>query len=229
MFTFGLACGIAVCAIVFVFLGGLNKVPGTASAANEKVAQANVIKPTTPTEAPPAAAVPSVTKDDWVRGDVNKAKVVMIEYSDFQCPYCSSHHPSMQQLLNEFGDDVAWVYRHFPLTSIHPQATPSAVAAECAGEQGGNDSFWSMADALFANQTMLGAATFERLATEQGLAVESFKACLSSGKYNSKITAQQNGGASAGVTGTPGTFINGQLVPGAVPIDQLRSIVQGEI
>ena len=234
MFTFGLACGIAVSAIVFVFLGGINSVPGAAKAADE-LAGANVIKPSAaannlqPSAAAPAAAVPAATEDDWVRGDLSKAKVVMIEYSDFQCPYCSSHHPSMQQLVSEFGDDVAWVYRHFPLTSIHPQATPSAVAAECAGEQGGNDSFWTMADALFANQTTLGQATFERLAAEQGLSVESFKSCLSSGKYNSKITAQQNGGAAAGVTGTPGTFINGQLVPGAVPIDQLRSIVEGGI
>ena len=232
MFTFGVACGLAISAIAFVFLGGINAAPGSASASEKTVANANVLQPTQPVAnnvAPPASDVPKATEDDWVRGDLGSAKVVMIEYSDFQCPYCSSHHPTMQQLVDEFGGSVAWVYRHFPLTSIHPQATPAAVAAECAGEQQGNDGFWSMADALFANQTTLGQATFERLAGEQGLDAASFKSCLSSGKYNSKITSQQSGGASAGVTGTPGTFINGQLIPGAVPIDQLRSIIQGEI
>lgn len=220
MFTFGVACGVAVSVIIYLLAG----VPiGSGSSA-----QINDV-PTNPVaQAPGATAepMPELTKEDWVRGDLKKAKVVMVEYSDYECPFCSRHHPTLEAMVNEFGDDIAWVYRHFPLTSIHTQAMPAAVAAECAGELGGNEAFWLMTDALFENQTALGQATFERLAKDLGLNEKKFLSCLTSGDALAKINAQQAGGASAGVTGTPGTFINGQLVPGAVPEEQIRSIIQ---
>ena len=226
MFAFGLACGIAVSALVFVFSGG---VPSSGSVAAADRGNTNA-QPTqvadTGAQPSAAAAMPEVTDADWVRGDLDKAKVVMVEYSDYECPFCSRHHPTLQNMVDEFGDDVAWVYRHFPLTSIHPNATPAAIAAECAGELGGNDAFWEMTDGLFENQTALNQATYERLAGEIGLNAAQFASCLSSGEYNQKVNDHQTGGAAAGVTGTPGTFINGQLVPGAVPEAQVRSIIQ---
>lgn len=229
MFAFGVACGIAVAALVFVFSGGT---AGSGSLAAEDNARPAAAAPSAaaPAAAPSggaASAMPEVTDEDWVRGDLDKAKVVMVEYSDYECPFCSRHHPTLQTILDEFGDDVAWVYRHFPLTSIHPNATPAAVAAECAGELGGNDAFWEMTDGLFENISNLGPATYDRLAADIGLNAGEFSECLDSGKYESKVAEHQRGGAAAGVTGTPGTFINGQLVPGAVPVDQVRSIVQG--
>lgn len=89
-----------------------------------------------------------ITDQDHVIGGVN-AKVAIVEFSDFQCPFCQRFHPTMQRVLQEYGDDVKWVYRHFPLDSIHPRARPSAAASECAAEQ---DKFWEFMNALFANQ-----------------------------------------------------------------------------
>ncbi len=226
MFAFGVACGIAVAALVFVFSGGTAGSGSLAAADNARPAAA---APSAAAPAPggAASAMPEVTDEDWVRGDLDKAKVVMVEYSDYECPFCSRHHPTLQAMVDEFGDDVAWVYRHFPLTSIHPNATPAAVAAECAGELGGNDAFWDMTDGLFENISNLGPATYERLAGDLGLNANKFSECLDSGKYEQKVSDHQRGGAAAGVTGTPGTFINGQLVPGAVPEAQIRSIIEG--
>ena len=227
MFAFGIACGIAVSALLFVLVGGTGGAGILAGSGSARVVDAApVVQPTNNAAAPAAAPVPEVTKDDWIRGDIGKAKVVMIEYSDYECPFCSRHHPTLQALMDEFGDDVAWVYRHFPLTSIHQQAMPAAIAAECAGDLGGNDAFWEMSDALFENQTNLSQATYEKLAADIGLNAGKFASCLTSGDFVDRINQQQSTGASAGVTGTPGTFINGQLIPGAVPIDQVRSIVQ---
>ncbi len=91
-----------------------------------------------------------VDKDDHIRGSVD-AKVKFIEYSDFECPFCKRHHPVMQKIVSAYsGNDVAWVYRHLPLVSIHPKAQPLAEASECAAELGGNDGFWAFADAVFA-------------------------------------------------------------------------------
>lgn len=90
----------------------------------------------------------AVGATDNVRGNKN-ASVVLVEYSDYECPFCYRFHPSMTQVMDEYGDKVAWVYRHFPLVSIHPSAMPSAVAAACVSELEGNDAFWKFSDKLF--------------------------------------------------------------------------------
>lgn len=98
----------------------------------------------------PNLSVPAIDfSRDHIRGN-KKAKVVVIEYSDFQCPFCQRVHPTYKQILETYGDDVMWVYRHFPL-SFHPKAMPAALASECAYEQGGNDAFWKFADELFVS------------------------------------------------------------------------------
>ncbi|PIR47820.1 disulfide bond formation protein DsbA [Candidatus Uhrbacteria bacterium CG10_big_fil_rev_8_21_14_0_10_50_16] len=229
MFAFGIACGIAVSAFIFVLAGGTGGAGLLAASGSGRAADAAplVAQPTNNGAAPAGAPVPDITKDDYVRGDLSKAKVVMIEYSDYECPFCSRHHPTLKAMMDEFGDDVAWVYRQFPLTSIHQQAMPAATAALCAGDLGGNEAFWDMTDALFENQSTLGQATYEKLAADIGLNAKKFSTCLVSGEFNDRINNEQSGGAASGVTGTPGTFINGQLIPGAVPEDQIRSIIQG--
>ena len=91
------------------------------------------------------SSLPKVISSDHFRGNKN-ASVKLIEYSDFQCPYCQRFHPTMQQMLSEYSDKVAWIYRHFPLDSIHPQARPAALASECVFELGGDEAFWKFAD-----------------------------------------------------------------------------------
>jgi protein-disulfide isomerase len=168
--------------------------------------------------------VPSVTDSDHVLGNIETAKVVVIEYSDFQCPYCAENQSNMNALKEEYGDKMALVFRHFPLTSIHSQALPAAMASECAAEQG-NDKFWAMADKLFENQKTLGEEKFKTIASEIGLDEKKFSDCLASNKYNSKIQSMAQGGYSAGVGGTPSTFINGTLYKSLRSFGELKSLI----
>ena len=92
--------------------------------------------------------IPAVSEQDHILGSLD-APVKLVEYSDLQCPFCGRFHPTMQRVAKEYGDQVAWVYRHFPLESIHPNARPLANAAECAANLGGNDGFWKFIDAVF--------------------------------------------------------------------------------
>lgn len=174
-----------------------------------------------------AKKVPAVSDSDHIRG-LKDAEIVIIEYSDFECPFCERFHPTMQQVLKEYGDKVAWVYRQFPLTSIHPRALPSANASECVADIAGNDAFWKFTDTVFSNQ--------EKYLTDEGLAEaavlagakkDEFTACFSAKKFESKVTEQQSGGEAAGITGTPGNFVINKkgevwLVPGALPFEQLK-------
>ncbi len=169
--------------------------------------------------------VPVVTADDHVYGDPN-ATVTIIEYSDFQCPYCSRFHPTMEQVMEEYAGKVKWVYRHFPL-SFHPEAEPAAEAAECAGAQG---KFWEYAAKLFENQSSLGDDLYAQLAKDLGLNTTSFDACLKSDKYLEHISSDQQGGAKAGVSGTPGSFVidadgNAKAIKGALPFSTVSSIL----
>ncbi len=170
---------------------------------------------------PPAGPVKEVSDSDHLLGKKD-AKVTVIEYSDFQCPFCSQIEPSLEQMRKDFPNDVRMVYRHFPL-SFHPEAQKAAEASECAAKLGGNDAFWKMHDQLFANQQTLGTELYTRLAKELRLNEANFKKCLDSGEMAAKISADMASGNDAGVNGTPATFINGKLVSGAVPYATLKA------
>lgn len=227
LFVFGLVTGVALTSL----LGGGINLPKINAAGNGS----DVVRTfdtgdtgtnTGNTGSGTAGTLAPVTGDEHIKGgDLASAKVVLVEYSDFECPFCERHHPSMQQLLDDYGDDVVWVYRHFPL-SFHPEARPAALAAECAAEQ---DKFWEYGDELFANQDKLGDDYFLELAGDLGLNKNQFSDCYESEKYSDKIDEQYAGGVAAGVTGTPATFINGQLVSGAVPYATLSEIVESII
>src|SRR3972149_4472554 len=180
-----------------------------------------------------AAKKPEVTNADWYRGNKN-AKVVMVEYSDLECPFCIKFHPTMQQVMKEYGDKVKWVYRHYPL-SFHANAQKEAEAAECAGKLGGTESFWKYADAIFSrtsgNGTGFALDKLAPLAKELGLNESSFKQCLDSGEMAQKVKYQMAKGSEEGVTGTPGTIIidakgNTQLVPGALPFEKVKPMIE---
>lgn len=215
----------------FIVLGS-SMIKGVSFAATDKTNGAYAINdPQDDLAAAPAipeaqpTAVPVVSDDDHIRGNKN-AEVTIIEYSDFECPFCNNFHPTLQQVMDNYGDKVRWVYRHFPL-SFHPQAQPSANAAECAAEQG---KFWEYADGLFANQASLGDDFYKQLATNVGLNVAKWQDCYSAQKYNAKIETQAQDGAGAGVTGTPGSFIvdkNGNAIPikGALPYSSVSAAI----
>jgi protein-disulfide isomerase len=174
---------------------------------------------------PTATGVPAVTEADHIRGNVD-APITIIEYSDFECPYCERFHPTMQQVMEDYTDEVRWVFRHFPL-SFHPNAIGAAMAAECAGEQ---DKFWEMGDALFENRTTLGEDLYLSLASDLGLNTSAFTDCYESDKYLDDIEAEAQAGAAAGVTGTPGSFVidaDGNAIPikGALPYSSVAAAI----
>lgn len=222
VFVFGLMAGVALTSVGYDLFSN----PGSAAADTNKGAVA--VKDTTGAAAA-AGTTPKVlaeiTDADHVRGNLEKAKVVLVEYSDYECPFCGRHHPTMQTLFEEYGDDVAWVYRHFPL-SFHPQATPAALAAECAAEQ---DKFWEYTDALVENQDQLSDDYYSELAGELKMNVGKFEECYTSGKYASKVSADAASGRAAGVTGTPATFVNGQMISGAVDVATFRQLIDAEL
>lgn len=208
IFVFGLVAGIAL-----TYLGGdlLGAGAGNARANGDDVVVVDDTDDTGTTAT--AKKLAAVTDKDHVRGDLDKAKVVLVEYSDYECPFCQRHHPTMLGLVEKYGDDVAWVYRHFPLTSIHPNAYPAALAAECANEQG---KFWEFTDDLYENQSSIGDDYFVEVAGTLGMNVSKFTECVDSEKYKSVVDGDMATARAAGVSGTPATFVNGQLISGAV-------------
>jgi protein-disulfide isomerase len=174
-----------------------------------------------------AKKLPSVDDSDHVRGN-RDANVYLITYSDYQCPYCSRFHPTLQQLMDEYGDDIAVVYRHFPLDAIHPQARPAAEASECVADLGGEDAFWKFTDAIFEDQTRL--SDLASVASEVGINRGAFTACTENRKFEDVVEEDYQKGMTAGVTGTPGNFIvnkNGEVwfVPGAYPYERIQPMV----
>jgi protein-disulfide isomerase len=169
--------------------------------------------------------MPSIDKKDHIRGNI-EASVILVEYSDLECPFCKQFHPTMQQVLKEYGKKVAWVYRHYPL-SFHPKAQKSAEATECANELGGNSAFWKMTDLIFEKMPDLTLEELPQLANKIGLNQASFEKCLESGKYEQRVKDDMDGGSQAGISGTPGTILvakNGKrdLVSGALSFEKIK-------
>lgn len=154
-----------------------------------------------------AKNVPAPSKTDHVYGNPDAA-VTLIEYSDFECPFCQRFHDTAKQLVDSSGGKLNWVYRHFPIPS-HRGAAKKAVATECAAELGGNDAFWRYAGGLFRRRSdgFLPVDQLVPLAKQQGLSEQAFQECLDSDRFDAKIRAEAAGGERAGVTGTPGNIL----------------------
>ena len=181
--------------------------------------------------APTEVSLQPVTKDDWIRGDVN-APVKIVEYSDTECPFCKRHHETLKKLVEEYKGKVAWVYRYFPIPSLHSKAPKEAEALECAGSLGGNDAFWKFTDMVYENTPTndgLDPAELPKYAEKIGLDKAKFEACLSSGKFAEKVKKMSDDAVSAGARGTPHNVVvfGDQKIPvaGAYPIEQFRSII----
>jgi protein-disulfide isomerase len=165
--------------------------------------------------------------DDPFKGDEN-APVTIIEFSDFQCPYCGRHYretiPQIEENYINTGK-VKYVFRDFML-SFHPQAIPSALAAQCAHEQG---KFWEYHDKLYDNQDSLSIENYKVWAAELDLNTEQFNSCLDSEKYMDEIQKDFADGQAAGVSGTPGFFINGQKLVGAQPYSVFEAAIEAAL
>lgn len=178
-----------------------------------------------------------ISASDHIRGNPN-APVKIVEYSDMECPFCKRFHPTMQQVMDEYGESgkVAWVYRHFPLEELHPvKARKEAAATECANEQGGNDAFWRFTDRFFEltpsnNQTDIDTV-LPQIAREIGLNENKFKTCLESGKYDKHIQDDLNNATATGGNGTPWSIVvakNGKKYPlsGAQPYASVKQLIE---
>jgi protein-disulfide isomerase len=153
------------------------------------------------------------------------AKVTIVEFSDFQCPFCSRVVPTVEQILKTYPNDVRVVFRHNPLP-FHPNAQPSAEAAVAAAEQG---KFWPMHDKLFANQQNLTRPDFEKYAGEIGLDMGKFKSALDSGAGKKKVADDLADAGKIGVQGTPNFYIDGINVQGAQPFDEFKKVIDAEL
>ncbi|MBU1037040.1 DsbA family protein [Patescibacteria group bacterium] len=227
-FFLGLIGGILViCAVGFFVILGVtlsNSEDDNNSAANNQNKNTALEQPNQPDNLPSEpqlSNIEQVSSKDHLRGDLN-APIMIVEFSDFQCPYCDMVHPVLDRLVEEYKGKVAWVYRHLPLDQLHPYAQKASEASECAADQG---KFWEYSDKLYENQKLINNDYFSQLAGELKLNQGNFDDCLSSGKYTQKVKDQKNEAITAGLTGTPGLFVNDQFVRGALPYDNFKQLI----
>jgi protein-disulfide isomerase len=163
--------------------------------------------------------------DDASRGGNKDAKVTIIEFTDYQCPFCGRARPTVNQIIETYGDKVHYVLRDFPL-NFHPYAQKAAEAAECAGEE---DKYWEYSQKLWDNQKALDVSSLKKYASELKLNSEKFDQCLESGKMADEVNKDMTDGSKAGVSGTPSFFINGQMLTGARPFEQFKEVIDLEL
>lgn len=154
------------------------------------------------------------------------APITIVEFSDYQCPYCRRWHEQVYEpLLNAYPGKIRMVYRHLPLTSIHPDAFPAAEAAMCAGEQ---NAYWPFHEKLFSSDA-LGSSVYALYAEELGLDMDTFQSCISEGRFQEAIQADLDFAVNLGVRSTPTFFINGLAIVGAQPLDIFKQVIDKEL
>ncbi|MBI5140059.1 MAG: DsbA family protein [Candidatus Vogelbacteria bacterium] len=176
----------------------------------------------------------SVVDGDHIRGDLS-APIKIVEYADTECPFCKTFHNTLLKVMAKYekSGNVAWVYRHFPIDSLHSRATKEAEATECAYEQGGNNAFWKYLDRIMEvtpSNNRLDPATLGEIALFVKLDAEKLQSCLDSGKYSKKVEADVDDATDAGARGTPYSVIidsSGRKIPldGALPIEEIEKII----
>lgn len=230
-FMFGIIAGVALAVIVglAIFLprststSKTTNTTGTAGAATNTAAAAPTFKDVAP-----------ISKDEYIRGDKN-AKLTLVSYTDLECPFCKTFHPTLKQLLTDYDGQVNVIFRNYPL-SFHANAPKQAEAALCVGKLGGADDYWSYVDKIFerttSNGTGFALADLGPLAKEVGVDQTKFQTCLDGGEMAQKIKDDMADGNAGGVTGTPSTLIvdpkTGKTlsgIPGAYPLDQAKTFI----
>lgn len=185
-------------------------------------------------EEPTTGPIRPVDENDHIRGNPN-APIVIVEYSDYDCPFCKNFHETMNLIMDNYGSsgEVAWVYRHFPLVQLHPSAPLIAAASECVAKLGDNDAFWTFSDLIFSERETNAQTNTTRLnefATKAGVDGAAFDACVASEETKPLVEEDYNDALNAGARGTPYSIISvgGQqgVINGAQPFDVVNQIVQ---
>lgn len=177
-------------------------------------------------------AMRAVTANDHVRGDL-KAPVMIVEYSDTECPFCKRFHETMKAVIKKYDGKVAWTYRHFPLAELHRKAQKEAEASECAGKLGGHGMFWSYIDAVYAatpSNDGLAESELPKIAGNLGLDVAKFNTCLESGEMAKRVDADKADAMATGGNGTPWNILigpDGKKYPinGAQPMEEIAKMI----
>jgi protein-disulfide isomerase len=176
-------------------------------------------------QAPAAARVPVSADKGFVRG-AKDAPVTIVEFSDFQCPFCKNATTTVKQLVDKYPGKVKWVFRDFPIPSLHPAAPKAHEAARCAAEQG---KFWEYHDLLFEKSPRQAPDELKQYARDLKLDADAFAGCLDSGRYQAEVNRDVSEGSQLGVTGTPTFFINGLQLVGAQPAAKFQKIIDSEL
>ncbi|MBT4850146.1 thioredoxin domain-containing protein [Candidatus Parcubacteria bacterium] len=231
-FKAGLLTGLAVMFVIgfFILLGFMlsDKVDTNGGNKNSNTnANTNVVDNGANNNLPSQDIVlrPVDENKDWISGNPD-GDITIVEFSDVDCPFCTRFHEAMNQVVSD-NSNVRWVYRHFPLTGLHPEAMKKAEAVECVGELGGNDKVWSFLDSLFAGSETL--ANIGDVAAGVGVDKNKFQECLDSGKYTSKVNESASQAQKAGAKGTPySVIISGDkttAIPGALPAESIQAML----
>jgi protein-disulfide isomerase len=195
---------------------------------------ANTVATTDTTKTDTSADMRPVSADDHILGNPN-ADLIIVEYSDLECPFCKQFQNTMKQIMEVYGSSgkVAWVYRHFPIDSLHPKARKEAEATECANELGGASKFWEYTNTVYeitTSNNTLDPAELPKIAKTVGLDVTAFNKCLASGKYKDKVEADYQDAVKAGGRGTPNSILVSKdgtktLLQGAQPYANVKAIL----
>ena len=203
---------------------------------NGKQTQETVIAPTgsdSQQEVPVTGTATPVNDSDHIRGNPN-APIVIVEYSDFDCPFCKNFHETMNRIMDEYGTSgkVAWVYRQFPLQQLHPSAPYIAAASECVAQLGGNEAFWKFADLVFEERGVNEPTNTARLpdfAVAAGVDETAYNACVADGNTKSLVEEDFDGGVRAGAKGTPYSLVmigdQQFVINGAQPYDYVSQAI----
>lgn len=198
----------------------------TSAQVGERPTSAAALSPTAEQPSPTVGIVEVSADDDPALGPPD-AEVVIVEFLDFQCGYCGRFATeTLYQILDTYGDEIRFVSRDFPLTSIHTHAQKAAEAAQCAHEQG---NYWEYHDLLLRNQQALTIDSLQGYAEQLGLDMMSFDECLESGRYTTEVQQDLADGETYGVTGTPTFFVNGRLLVGAKPFSAFQAAIEEEL
>tara|TARA_B100000508_G_scaffold135160_1_gene126594 strand:- start:1618 stop:2406 length:789 start_codon:yes stop_codon:yes gene_type:complete len=216
--------GFAMIAIAIFFTSGKNSsLPSVAEQNNEAAIESSEPRP--------------VDENDYIRGNPN-APILMVEYSDYDCPFCKQFHSTMNQIMDEYGitGRVAWVYRQFPVAQLHPNSPKISKAALCVGDIGGNNAFWTFSDLIFDDRdidSLTNVTKLSQYAEIAGVAQEDYIACMSSDEMEKRVEQDVTDGFNAGARGTPYTVLivgsQQAVISGAQPYDTVKGIIDNLI